>query len=171
MVIFPCAGVHRAAAQTDDDRKMFDADGALVFAGPAGGALEIGGHGVVLADNVFARGGTKFVEIAAEAEDDFLRVEFLAGVVRRAVFGAAAALHAGVGLQADELREIGSSNESEVFIANQRRNFAEAATRKKDGGRAENEVEVLGVRNDGQKDEQGQCVRPPENACGGAVVR
>ena len=80
------------------------------------------------------------------------------------MFGAAAALDAGVGLQADELREVGSGHEAEVFIAHQRRNLAEAATRKKDGGRAENEMQVLGVRDDGQEDEQGERVCPPENA-------
>ena len=41
---------------------------------------------------------------------------------------AAAALYAGVGLQADELREIGSGYEAEIFVADQRWNLAEAAT-------------------------------------------
>ena len=42
MIVFPRAGVHRAATQANDDGQMLDADGALVFAGAAGGALEVG---------------------------------------------------------------------------------------------------------------------------------
>ena len=112
------------------------------------------------------RGGAEFVEVAAQAEDDFLGVEFLAGVVGGAVFGAAAALDAGVGLQADELGESVPGDEAEVFIADERRDFAEAAAGKKDGGRAQHQVQMLGVRDDGQEDEHGEGVSPPEDrAC------
>src|SRR5665213_508213 len=38
--VLPLAGVYRAAAQSDDDGHMFDADGALEFARSAGGALK-----------------------------------------------------------------------------------------------------------------------------------
>ncbi len=61
--------------------------------------------------------GPRVVQVAAQAEDDFFRVELFAGVGCGAMFSAAAALHAGVGLQADELREVGSGNKAEVFIA------------------------------------------------------
>ena len=64
---------------------------------------------------------------------------------------AAAALHAGVGLQADQLRQVGAGDEAEVFIASERRNLREAAAREKDSDRAEQQMQVLGVRNNGQK--------------------
>ena len=112
----------------------------------------------------------KFIQIAAHAKNDFLGVQFLAGVCGRAVFGAAAAFHAGVGLQTHQLREVCSGNQAEIFIAHQRRNLAEATPGKKDGGWAENEMQMLGVRDDGQEDQQGERVCPPENACGGAGI-
>jgi hypothetical protein len=74
------------------------------------------------------------------------------------VLGAAAALHAGVGLQADQLGEVGAGDQAEVFIAGERGNLAEAAAGKKDGGRAEHQVQVLGVRNERQKRQQGVSV-------------
>ena len=42
VIVFPRAGVDRAAAQADDDGEMLDADRALEFACAAGGALEGG---------------------------------------------------------------------------------------------------------------------------------
>ena len=62
--------------------------------------------------------GTEFVQVAAQTEDDLFRVELFAGVCCRAMFTAATALHAGISLQAGELREIGSGDEAEVFIPN-----------------------------------------------------
>ena len=50
VIVFPSAGVHRAAAQADDDGQMLNADRALEFAGAAGGALERGFLRVVLAE-------------------------------------------------------------------------------------------------------------------------
>jgi hypothetical protein len=67
------------------------------------------------------------------------------------VLGAAAALDAGVGLEADQPGEVRAGDQAEVFIARERRNLAEAAAREKDGGRAENQVQVLGVGNERQK--------------------
>ena len=87
------------------------------------------------------------------------------------MLGAAAALDAGVGLEAGELGEVFAGDEAEVFIADERGNFAEASAGKKDGGGAEHEVKVLGVGNDGQKDEERERVNPPEAACGGAGAR
>ena len=87
------------------------------------------------------------------------------------MLGAAAAFDAGVGLKADELGEVFAGDEAEVFVADERRDFAEAAAREKDGGGAENEVEVLGVGDDGEEDEQGERVDPPESAgCGAGVL-
>ena len=59
MLVFPCAGVYGAAAQTNDDGQMLDADRALVLACAAGGALEVGGDGVVLADDVLSDVGPR----------------------------------------------------------------------------------------------------------------
>jgi hypothetical protein len=77
--------------------------------------------------------GAVFVEVAADAEDDFFGIEEFAGVVGGAVFGAAAALDAGVGLQADELGQVFAGDEAEIFIAFERWNLAEAAAREEDG--------------------------------------
>ena len=104
--------------------------------------------------------GPDVVQIRADAENDFLGVEDLAGIGGGAVLGAAAALHAGVGLQADELRQVLAGHEAEVLIAGERRNRAESAAREKDGGGAQHQVEMLGVRNDGQKDEQRRACAP-----------
>ena len=168
MFVFPSAGVHRAAAEADDDGEVFDTDRALVLACAAGGALEVGGDGVVFADDVLFGGRAVFVEVTAEAEDDFFGVEFLAGVVGGAVLCAAAALDAGVGLKAGELGEVFACDKAEIFVADERRDFAEASAREKDGGGAEHEVEVFGVRNDGKEDEDGEGVNPPEGHGGRA---
>ncbi len=163
VVVFPCAGVDRAAAQADEDGHVLDADRTLELAGAAGGALEGGLLGVVFAEQRFLRRRAEIVQVGAQAEDDLFGVEQLAGVRGGAVLGAAAALHAGVGLQADQSSEVGAGDEAEVLIADEWRNLAEAAARKKDGERAQQQVQVLGVGNDGQKDEQRQGVNPPQN--------
>ena len=69
-------------------------------------------------------------------------------------------------MQAYEPGEVRAGDEAEVFVAIERRNLAEAAAREKDGGRAQNQVQVLGVGNDDQKDQNGQRVDPPENPRG-----
>jgi hypothetical protein len=119
---------------------------------------------------VLVGGRAEVVEVAAQAEDDFFGVEQLAGVGGGAVLGAAAALDAGVGLEADELGEVGAGDEAEVFIAGERGNLAEAAAGEKDGGRAEQQVQVLGVGNDGQKDEQRQRVKSTREVAGGGLA-
>ena len=50
VIVFPCAGVDRAAAQADEDGHVLDADRALEFACAAGGALEGGFLRVVFAE-------------------------------------------------------------------------------------------------------------------------
>ena len=97
---------------------------------------------------MFCSERAEFVEVAAQAEDDFFGVELLAGVVGGTMLGAAAAFDAGVGLKAGELGEIFSGDEAEVFVSYEGGNFAEASAREKDGGGAEDQVEVLGVGNE-----------------------
>ena len=128
VLVVPLAGVGGAAPEADDDGDVFDADRALELTSSAGGALKGGFLGVVLAEEELFGRGAVFVEIAANAEDDFFGVEDLAGVVGGAVLGAAATLDAGIGLQADELGQVLAGDEAEVFIAGERRNIAEAAS-------------------------------------------
>ena len=73
-------------------------------------------------------------------------------------------------MEAGQAREVSAGHEAEVLIARERRNVAKSAAGEKDGERAEEQVEVLGVGDDGQKEEQSECVRPPEDAGGGAGV-
>ena len=170
VIVFPCAGVHGAAPQADDDGQMLDADRALEFAGAAGGALEGGFLRDVLAEQRLFGVRAEFVQVAAHAEDDFFGIENFAGVVGGAVLGAAAAFDAGVGLQGDELGDVFAGDEAEIFVAGERRDVAEAAAREKDGDRAEHQVQMLGVRNQRQKDQERERVRPPEAACQRAAV-
>ena len=117
VVVFPRAGVHRAAAQPDHDGQVLDAHRALELARAAGGALEDRFLRVVFAEQRFFGARADVVEIGAHAQDDFLGVEELAGVGGGAVLGASAALDARVGLQADDLGEVLARDEAEVFIA------------------------------------------------------
>ena len=149
---------------------MLDADGALVLAGAAGGALEDGLLGVVFAEERFFTGGAEVVEVGADAEDDFLGIEGFSGGGGGAMLGAAAALDAGVGLEGDELGEVFSGDEAEVFIADEGRDVGESAAGEEDGERGEDEVEVLGVGDQRQEDEQGEGVEPPEDVRGRAAV-
>ena len=79
--------------------QVLDAHRALELAAAAGGALERRLLGDVLAEQRRFAAGAELVQVTAQAQDDFLGVEHLARVVGRAVLGAAAALHARVGLQ------------------------------------------------------------------------
>ena len=134
--IFPRAGVDGSSAEADEDGDVFDADRALELASATGGALENGFLGVVLAKEEFGRGGTKLVEIAAEAEDDFLRIENLACGNGGAVLCASSALDARIRLERDESSEVCARDQAEVFITGERRNMGKAAARKEDGGGA-----------------------------------
>ena len=95
---------------------MLDADWALEFAGSASGALEDGLLRIVFAEQQFFCCGAKFVEVAANSEDDLLWIENLAGVGCGAVLGSASAFDTGVGLQAHQLGQIFAGDEAEVFI-------------------------------------------------------
>ena len=117
VIVFPLAGVHRAAPQPDDDGQVLDAHRALKLAGAAGGALEHRFLRDVLAQQRLFAARPEFVQITAHAQDDFFRVEDLAGVVGGAMLGAAAAFDAGVGLQRVELGDVLAGVQAEIFVA------------------------------------------------------
>lgn len=146
---------------------MLDADRALELTRAAGGALEGGFLRIEFAEEGLVALGAEFVEVAAQAEDNFLGVEELAGIGCGAMLSAAAALDARVSLEACELGQIGASDKSEVFIADQWWDEAEAAAREEDGGRAHDQVQVLSVRDQRKKNEERESVNPPEGeGCG-----
>ena len=65
----------------------------------------------------FFRARADVVQVGPHAQDDFLGVEELSGVGGGAMFGAAPALHARIGLQADDLSKVLPGHQAEVFIA------------------------------------------------------
>jgi hypothetical protein len=136
------------------------------FARAAGGALEDGILMEVHAEEGLIAFRSEGVEIAADSEDDFLRVEELAGVVGGAVFATAATLDARVGLEGGKAGEVGSLAESEVLVSFEGWNFGEGAAGEEDGGGAEDEVEVLGMGDEGEKDGECQCMGPPDGLAG-----
>ena len=176
--IFPGAGVRGASAQADDDGHMLDADRALEFAGAAGGAFvgrfqrQVRGARFevrcVAAAEVGEQRGFRLraegVEIAARPQNDLLGVEDLAGGGGGTVLGTAATFHAAIGLQRDDLGEVLASSQPEVFhvlVSRERRDGREAVALQEDGDRREDEVQVLGVGDQRQEDEQGERMRPP----------
>ncbi len=169
--VVPLARVHGAPPQSYDDRQVLDSHRALVFARAAGGALKRRLHGQVLAQENLLALGSEFVQVAAGAEDDFLRVEDLAGKVRGTVLGAAPAFHAGVSLEAGDARDVFAGDEAEVLVARERRDLTEAAPAQEHRDGAEDQVEVLGARDDRQKDQQRQGMEPPVGARGGRTLR
>ena len=89
------------------------------------------------------------------------------------MLGAAAALDAGVGLEGDDLGDVFAGDEAEVFyvlVGGERRDGGEAVALEEDGERARDEVQVLGVGDERQEDQQGEGVGPPEGFEGGVVV-
>ena len=100
VLVLPFAGIHRAAAQPDDQGQMLNTHRTLELARSAGRALESRFLRDVLAQQRCLDRRSVLVQVTAQAQRDLLRVQDLAGVARRAMFGAAAAFHAGVGLQA-----------------------------------------------------------------------
>lgn len=168
MCVFPGSGIDCAAAEADEDGQVFNADGALVFAGAAGGALEDVGLGDVFAEEGLVAGDAELIEMGAHAEDDFLWIEGLAGVVGGAVFGAAAAFDAGKRLEGEQLGNVFAGDEAKILVAGEGRDGAKLAAGEEDGGGAEEEVEVLGVGDEGEEDEEGGGVDPPEEVVGDA---
>ena len=107
-------------------------------------------------------GRAKFVQIPAHAERDFLGVQDFSGVGGRAMLGAAAALDAREGLQRDQLRDVLAGIQAEVFVARERRNLAESIALQEDRHRAQQQVQMFGVRDQRQEHENGERVRPPQ---------
>ena len=117
VIVFPLAGVHRAAAQADDHRQMLYADRTLEFAGAAGGALERRFLRNVFAQQRLFGAGSVFVQVPRSPRMISFGLSSLAGVVGRTMLGAASALHAGVSLQTHDLGQILAGDQAEVFVA------------------------------------------------------
>src|SRR5579864_3635875 len=77
------------------------------------------------------------------------------------MLGAPAALHAGIGLQRVELRNIFTGVEPEIVVADKRRNLAELVAFEEYRDGAEHQVQMLGVGNERQENEQGKGMCPP----------
>src|SRR5579884_57951 len=117
VVVLPLAGVHRAAPQANDYGQVLDADRALVFAASAGGALERGLLGNMRPEQWRLARRAVLLQVAAQAQNDLLRVEHLAGVERRAVLGAASAFDARERLQRVDAGHVLARHEPEILVA------------------------------------------------------
>ena len=115
----------------------------------------------VLAQQRLFGGRAEFVQVAAHAQDDLFRVENLSRVGRRTMLGAAAALDAGEGLQRVDARHVLAGIQAEILVAGERRNAAEALPLEEYRDRTQHQVQMLGVRNQRQEDQQRQRVQPP----------
>ena len=133
----------------------------LKFAAAARGALEGRLFADVLAQQRRFVAGAEFVEVIAQPQDDLFRVEHLARVGRGTVLGAAPALHAREGLQRVDARHVLARVQSEILVAGERRNPAEALPLQEHRRRTQHQVQMLGVRNQRQEDQQRQRVQPP----------
>ena len=144
--------------------------GTLEFAGAAGGALKRG-----FLREILAQQGLFDCAARIRSDSRARRARFFSGpelcrCCGGAVLGAAAAFDAGIRLAGDDPREIFAGVEAEILVAGQRRDSRESAARKKDGDRAEHQMQMLGVRDQRQEDQQRQRVRPPEQLRGCAGV-
>src|SRR5580700_814523 len=104
---------------------MLNAHGTLEFTRPARSAFENSFGRKMFSQQQLIALRPKFIQIMPRAENDLLRVQNLAGVVGGTMLGAASALHARVGLQRSNLREILAGDQAEIVIAHQRRNLTE----------------------------------------------
>src|SRR5579883_289349 len=170
VVVLPLPGVDRAAPQADDHGQVLDADRALVFAASAGGALERGLLGNMRSEQRRLARRAVLLEVAAQAENDLLRIEDLARIERGAVLGAASAFHAREGLERVDAGDVLARHEPEILVARERRDAAEAIALEEYGERAEGEMQVLGVRDQRKKDQQRQSVQPPRRAASGGAL-
>ena len=149
-------------------------DRALKLAAAAGGALEGCLHREVFCWWIVGRffrsfdqqrrigACAKLVQVSAQAEDDLFGIEYLSGRRCRTVFGAASALYTAISLQRDELRDIFPRHQSKVLISGQWRNLREAIALQENSQRAQHQMQVFGMRNQWQEDEQSQRVCPPK---------
>src|SRR5579871_5814092 len=78
------------------------------------------------------------------------------------MFGASSTLNARKGLQRYQLGDVLAGVEAEVFVAQKRWDLAKGVAFEKDRDRAQYQVQMFGVRDQGQKDEQRQRVSPPQ---------
>ena len=152
--VLPCAGVGGAATQADDDGQVLDAHRTLdtrrrrrwctrmplpasmwlrwekqIPPPSTGLGYGMTNHGAEVGEEGDIGGGAEGVEVGAGAEDDLLGVEDLAGGGGGAVLGAATALDATIGLQGDDLGEVATGGEAEVFhglVGGERRDGGEA---------------------------------------------
>ena len=159
----------QTAAQVENlEADVLDADGTRHFAGAAREALEqlplvdpclaAGDAGLVADDGVAAR-----KKPLLHLQHDPLGIERAADQVRRAVVGAAAALDAGVDVQNVLLGKIGERDHAEVVVVllAQRAHGAGDAPAEEDRERSQDEVQVLGVRNQPEHAEQRPRMHPP----------
>src|SRR5262245_19360325 len=170
ILVLPFARVHGAAPQSDDDRKMLDPDRTLVFARPTSCALEGRFFGNVFRQQRLGCVRPVLVQIVAYSERDLLRIEDLSRVVRRAVLRTAPALDARIGLQRYKLGDVLARVESEIFVTGQRWNLAESVSLEKNRHRTQNQVQVLGMRDERQENQKRQRVGPPIHPAGGAAL-
>ena len=139
---------------------MLDAYRALKFARTAGGALKDRFFGNMRAEEGRFRRGTVCIEVGPKAQDYFFRVQFLARVEGGAVLRAAPAFDARERLKGIELRDVFPVDESEILISGKFRDVTELRAFQENGNRAQDKVQMLGVRD--QRKERKQCegVRP-----------
>ena len=88
------------------------------------------------------------------------------GVGGRAMLGATPALDACEGLQRNQLRDILAGIQAEIFVTNQWRNLAERVAFQEHRHRTQRQVQMLGMRDQGQKRKDRKRVRPPQQAAG-----
>ena len=81
---------------------------------------------MIFAEQRLFRLRAELVQVSAHAQGDFLRIQNLARVDRRAVLGAASAFDARIRLQRDDVRQILAGVEPEILVAHERRNVAES---------------------------------------------
>ena len=117
VLVLPLAGIHGAAAQPDDHRQMLNSNRALEFASAAGRALERGLLEMCRPRKRLRSRGPELIEIAAQTQNDFFRIEHLAGVVGRTMLRAAPAFDAGVCLQRVDPGHILAGIETEILVA------------------------------------------------------
>ena len=72
-----------------------------------------------------------------------------------------AAFHAGKSLQRVDSGDVLAGIQSEILVARQRRNPAEARAPQKHRHRADGQVQMLGMRNQRKKSQQCQSMQPP----------
>ena len=143
---------------------MLNAHGAGVLTSAARSALKRRFGGNVFSKQRLIRFRPQRVQVTAHPQNDFLWIQPFSRVVGRAEFGTAAALDTAVRLERDQFCDVFARIEAEVFIIRERRNLAETIAARKDRKRAEYQVQMLGVGNEGQKRQNRQGVQPPVDA-------